>query len=83
MYYTVGEMAKKLEIAPSTLRYYDKELIKKQKHAVLHQIEQLKETLKVLDYKCWYYEEAQKAGTCAVHDKTAGRFCSMNCFGCV
>ena len=142
MYYTVGEMAKKLEIAPSTLRYYDKEgllpfverseggirrfqesdfewlalieclkktgmsikdiksfvdlcvegdasigrrleLIKKQKHAVLHQIEQLKETLKVLDYKCWYYEEAQKAGTCAGHDKTAGRFCSMNCFGCV
>lgn len=131
MYYTVGEMAKKLEIAPSTLRYYDKEgllpfverseggirkfresdfewlalieclkktgmsikdiksfvdlcvegdasigrrleLIKKQKQAVLQQIEQLKETLKVLDYKCWYYEEAQKAGTCAVHDKTAG-----------
>lgn len=25
MYYTVGEMAKKLNIAPSTLRYYDKE----------------------------------------------------------
>lgn len=25
MFYTVGEMAKRLEIAPSTLRYYDKE----------------------------------------------------------
>lgn len=25
MYYTVGEMAKKLNVAPSTLRYYDKE----------------------------------------------------------
>lgn len=25
MFYTVGEMAKKLQIAPSTLRYYDKE----------------------------------------------------------
>lgn len=25
MFYTVGEMAKKLDIAPSTLRYYDKE----------------------------------------------------------
>ncbi len=131
MYYTVGEMAKKLEIAPSTLRYYDKEgllpfverseggirrfqesdfewlaligclkktgmsikdiksfvdlcvegdasigrrleLVRKQKQAVLRQIEQLKETLKVLDYKCWYYEEAQKAGTCAVHGKAAG-----------
>lgn len=126
MFYTVGEMAKKLQIAPSTLRYYDKEgllpfversdggirmfkesdlewlalieclkktgmsikdiksfvdlcvegdtsidrrleLIRKQRQAVLGQIEQLKETLKVLDYKCWYYEEAQKAGTCAVH----------------
>ena len=131
MYYTVGEMAKKREIAPSTLRYYDKEgllpfverseggirrfqesdfewlaligclkktgmsikdiksfvdlcvegdasigrrleLVRKQKQAVLRQIEQLKETLKVLDYKCWYYEEAQKAGTCAVHGKAAG-----------
>lgn len=25
MFYTVGEMAKKLSVAPSTLRYYDKE----------------------------------------------------------
>lgn len=25
MFYTVGEMAKKLGVAPSTLRYYDKE----------------------------------------------------------
>lgn len=25
MFYTVGEMAKKLDVAPSTLRYYDKE----------------------------------------------------------
>lgn len=25
MFYTVGEMAKKLNVAPSTLRYYDKE----------------------------------------------------------
>ena len=25
MFYTVGEMAKKLHMAPSTLRYYDKE----------------------------------------------------------
>jgi len=25
MFYTVGEMAKKLQVAPSTLRYYDKE----------------------------------------------------------
>ena len=25
MYYTIGEMARKLNVAPSTLRYYDKE----------------------------------------------------------
>ncbi len=131
MFYTVGEMAKKMQIAPSTLRYYDKEgllpfversdggirmfkesdlewlalieclkktgmsikdiksfvdlcvegdasidrrleLIKKQRQAVLGQIEQLKETIKVLDYKCWYYEEAQKAGTCAIHNDREG-----------
>lgn len=127
MFYTVGEMAKKLNIAPSTLRYYDKEgllpfversgggirmfqdsdlewltiieclkksgmaikdikkfidwcvegdstieqrleLIDQQREAVLHQIEQLKETLAVLNYKHWYYETAKEAGTCAVHD---------------
>lgn len=25
MFYTIGEMAKKMGVAPSTLRYYDKE----------------------------------------------------------
>ena len=25
MFYTIGEMARKLNVAPSTLRYYDKE----------------------------------------------------------
>ena len=25
MFYTIGEMAQKLNVAPSTLRYYDKE----------------------------------------------------------
>lgn len=126
MFYTVGEMAKKLNIAPSTLRYYDKEgllpfversgsgirmfqdsdlewltiieclkksgmaikdikrfidwcvegdstidqrleLIDQQREAVLGQIEQLKDTLTVLNYKHWYYETAKKAGTCEVH----------------
>lgn len=127
MYYTVGEMAKKMNVAPSTLRYYDKEgllpfvertnggirmfsdsdfellalieclkktgmpikdikifvdwciegdstiekrleLIDKRRKAVEEQIEQLQETLEILDYKHWYYETARKAGTCAVHD---------------
>lgn len=125
MYYTIGEIAKKVNISPHTLRFYAKEgllpfversesgirmfkdedfeglmiieclkktgmpikdiktfmdwvmegdstidkrleMFKKQKEAVEKQIEELKETLKLLKYKCWYYETAKKAGTCAV-----------------
>lgn len=125
MLYTVGEMAKKMGVTPSTLRYYDKEgllpfversgggirmfkdedfewlstieclkktgmsikdiktfidwcfegdstieqrlsLIKQQREAVIKQIEQMQETLGMLDYKRWYYETAKKAGTCSV-----------------
>lgn len=125
MIYTVGEMAKMLSVAPSTLRYYDKEgllpfversgggmrmfkdadfewlyiikclkktgmpikdirdfitmvmngdetigerleLFRKQRKAVEEQISQLQATLDILNYKCWYYETAQKAGTTAV-----------------
>jgi hypothetical protein len=36
------------------------EMFKKQKAAVEKQIEELKETLKLLEYKCWYYETAKK-----------------------
>ena len=127
MLYTVGEMAKRLQVAPSTLRYYDKEgllpflersnggirmfresdfewlsiiaclkqtgmpikdiktfidwcvegdatigqrlgLIDRQRQRVLEQIQQLQETLQVLDYKHWYYEKAREAGSCAIHD---------------
>ena len=127
MFYTIGEMAQKLDVAPSTLRYYDKEgllpfverssggirmfkeedmewlrllgclkkagmplkeiksfmawsrqgdatigqrlaLIEKQRQSVLDQQKQLEDTLLMLDYKQWYYQTAQAAGTCAVHD---------------
>ncbi|MCI8304337.1 MAG: MerR family transcriptional regulator [Lawsonibacter sp.] len=127
MFYTIGEMAQKLNVAPSTLRYYDKEgllpfverssggirmfkdedmewlrmlgclkkagmplreirtfmdwsrqgdatidqrldLIEKQRQSVLDQQRQLEQTLLMLDYKRWYYQTAQAAGTCAVHD---------------
>ena len=127
MFYTIGEMAERLNVAPSTLRYYDKEgllpfverssggirmfkdedmewlrllgclkkagmplneirafmdwsrqgdatisqrleLIEKQRQSVLDQQKQLEETLLMLDYKRWYYQTAQEAGTCAVHD---------------
>ncbi len=125
MSYTIGEMARVLGVAPSTLRYYDKEgllpfvgrssggvrvfedsdlgwlriidclkrtglsikeikqyitlylegdstiddrlaLFRRQRQAVLDQMEQLRATLHMLDYKCWYYETAQAAGTCDV-----------------
>ena len=126
MLYTVGEMAKKIGVTASALRYYDKEglmpfvkrrdggirmfkdsdfewmsiieclkktgmpikeikkfvdwcmegdstidkrleLIDRQRDTVLNQIEQLQKTLETLEYKHWYYETAQKAGTCDVH----------------
>lgn len=125
MLYTVGEMAKRLGVAPSTLRYYDKEgllpfversgggirlfkeadfewlrvieclkktgmsladikhfvemsmqgddtidarlaLILKQKEAVKAQLADLNQTLKVLEFKAWYYQTAKDAGTTAV-----------------
>lgn len=127
MFYTIGEMARKLNVAPSTLRYYDKEgllpfverssggirmfkdedmewlrllgclkkagmplkeirsfldwsrqgdatishrleLLERQRQSVLEQQKQLEDTLLMLDYKRWYYQTAQEAGTCAVHD---------------
>lgn len=122
MLYTIGETAKILNIAPSALRYYDKEgllpfversgggirvfreedfnwlfiieclkksglsikdiksyidmaikgdetindrlnLLKKQREKVLMQMDELKNTLDIIEYKCWYYETAKKAGT--------------------
>ena len=125
MLYTIGEMAKLLDIPASTLRYYDKqgllpfversksgirmfqekdyewlkliECLKKsgltlseiknyifmairgdetiedrlqlflnQKEVITRKITELQETLKVVEYKCWYYETAKKAGTVSV-----------------
>lgn len=125
MIYTVGEAAKILSVAPSTIRYYDKEgllpfversgggirvfqekdfgwlfvieclkksglsikhiksyidmalkgdetiderltLFQNQREKVIKQMEELQHTLDTLNYKCWYYETAKKAGTTAV-----------------
>lgn len=127
MVYTISEMAKLLGVAPSTLRYYDKEgllpfmersgggmrvftdkdyeilkiihclkasgmqikdirefirlvslgdesidarleLFRKRRLEVEKQMAELRETLDVVNFKCWYYETAQKAGTTAVPD---------------
>ena len=121
MLYTIGEMAKLLDIPASTLRYYDKqgllpfversksgirmfqekdyewlkliECLKKsgltlseiknyifmairgdetiedrlqlflnQKEVITQKITELQETLKVVEYKCWYYENAMADG---------------------
>ncbi len=42
------------------------ELIRRQRAAVEAQIAQLQQTLETLEFKCWYYEMAQAAGTTAV-----------------
>ena len=127
MPYTIGEIAKKLNLASSTLRYYDKEgllpfverssggirifqesdlntleiieclkesgmpiaeiktfidlcmegdatiedrlaIIQRRYDAVLEQQKKLQETLHLLEYKKWYYEQARAAGTCSIHD---------------
>ena len=125
MVYTIGEMAKRLGVAPSTLRYYDQEgllpfversiggirvfkdsdyawlqiieclkktgmqlrdiktfvemamqgdetiesrlgLIIKQKEAVKAQIAEMEQTLKMLEFKEWYYTTAKELGTTEV-----------------
>ena len=38
------------------------------RRVVEEQIAALQKTLEVVDYKCWYYEKAVKAGTLKVHD---------------
>ena len=122
MVYTVGEMAKRMGVAASTLRYYDKEgllpfverspggirlfrdsdvewlnviaclksagmsisdireyihlamqgdgtidqrleLFRHQRETLLRQMAELQNTLNILDYKCWLYEQAQAAGS--------------------
>jgi len=127
MVYTVGEAAKQIKVAASTLRYCDKEgllpfversdggirlfkaedmsmlktieclkktgmpikeikhfidccvegdariderlaIIKDQQASVIEQMQELQEMLDMLDFKRWYYETAQSAGTCSVHD---------------
>jgi DNA-binding transcriptional MerR regulator len=125
MVYTVGEMAKLLEVPSSTLRYYDKEgllpfverssggirmfqetdfewlqiiscmkkagmsirdirqyieltmqgdatiglrlqMFRRQRDALKAQISEMERTLETVEYKCWFYEAAQAAGTADV-----------------
>lgn len=122
MTYTIGEMAKRLNISPSALRYYDKEgllpfikrsesgiriftdedygslklihclkssgmqikdirefmtlvlqgdetiearleLFQKRRDELEKQMQELSETLAMINYKCWYYETAKTLGS--------------------
>ena len=38
-----------------------------QRQVLLDQIREMQHTLETVEYKCWFYETAQKAGTCSVH----------------
>ncbi len=46
-----------------------KALIEQQRQIVMAEMQKLKDTLDVLNYKQWYYDIAQKAGTCAAAAK--------------
>ncbi len=41
-------------------------MFRRQRQALQQQLEELRHTMEMVDYKCWYYETAQKAGTVAV-----------------
>lgn len=47
------------------------ELFLKQHAVLLEQMAALQHTLDVLDFKCWYYETAEKAGTTLIHQDMA------------
>ncbi|MPM85885.1 putative HTH-type transcriptional regulator [bioreactor metagenome] len=127
MYYTISEIAKKIDLSPHTLRFYAKEgltpfversqsgirmfkeedlealflieylkksgmklkeikefmewctegdetidqrlnMFKEQEQKVMEKINELHTALDLIKYKCWYYETAQAAGTCSVHN---------------
>ena len=42
------------------------EIFQKQREKVVSQMAELQETLDTIDYKCWYYETAKKAGSTSV-----------------
>jgi len=47
------------------------EMFLERKRAVEEQMAQLQQAMKVIEYKCWYYQTALEAGTESVHQKTS------------
>ena len=41
-------------------------MFQRQRQVLQQQLQELRHTMEMVDYKCWYYETAQKAGTMAV-----------------
>ena len=50
-------------------------LFLERREAVMAQIKELEDQLKVIDYKCKYYEEAIAAGTEDIHKHKTGHCC--------
>ncbi|MBQ6834903.1 MAG: MerR family transcriptional regulator [Lachnospiraceae bacterium] len=48
------------------------EMFRNRKHAVEQQMEELKKTLELIEYKCCYYETALAAGTEDIHKEANG-----------
>ena len=42
-----------------------------QREVLKQQMEELRHTMEMVDYKCWYYETAQKAGTTRIPQNMA------------
>lgn len=43
-------------------------MFQERRDALQKQMAELQATLDVVDYKCWYYQVAEDAGTCAIHE---------------
>lgn len=44
-----------------------RDLFERQRQMVMAEMQALEDTLAILNYKAWYYETAQQAGTCEIH----------------
>ena len=46
-------------------------MFRRQREAILAQMEELRQTLETVEYKCWFYETAQQAGSTDVPQQMA------------
>ena len=63
--YTIGQVSEMFHLPVSTLRYYDKEGLfpnLKRESGIRKFNDHELEALRMLKYKCWYYDQAMKEG---------------------